>query len=105
MESHRFHHNLTDLIDEDDAGLNFVRQREDGSRQLLRLAVPHVSQRGGLQVDELAARGFRRCLGDHRLPATWRAVQQHTCEDKTSTKVTRLKICYNTTKTAERSIT
>lgn len=83
LKSHHFHHNLTDLVDEDDARLNFVRQWEDGGCQLLRLAVPHVGQRGGLQVDELAARGFGCCLGDHRLPTSWRTEQQHTCKDKT----------------------
>lgn len=64
---------LTNLIDEDDAGLDFHRQREDGGRQLLRLAVPLVRQRGRLQVDELTARSLGRRLGDQSLSAPWRA--------------------------------
>lgn len=74
--------NLTDLVDKNDAGLNFDGQREDSSRQLLRLAVPHVSQRGGLEVNKLAARGFGCCLGDHGLPTSWGTKQQNTCKRK-----------------------
>lgn len=69
--SNNCRHELTDLIDEDDTGLDFDSQWEDGSCQLLRLSVPHVCQRGGLKVDELAARRFGRRLCNHGLPTSW----------------------------------
>src|SRR5699024_8560510 len=43
-----------DLVDEDDARLNFDGQGEDSCRQLLRLAVPLVGERRYVQIDEAA---------------------------------------------------
>jgi len=67
----------TDFVNEDDGRLQFERQREDGGRQLLGLAVPLVGQRGRLQVDEAEARLFGRRLGDESLAAPGRTVEQH----------------------------
>lgn len=74
-ESHYCRQKRTNLINKNNAGLEFDGQREDGGGQLLWFPVPHVCQRRGLKVDEFAAWGFSCCLGDHSLPTAGRTVQ------------------------------
>lgn len=70
---------VTYLVDEDESGLQFDGQGENGGGELLRFAVPLVRQRAGLQIDEAEARLLGRRFGDQRLPATRWPVKQHPC--------------------------
>lgn len=55
---------VTYFINENDAGLNLDGQWEHSSSQLLRFAVPLVSQSGGLEINKAASRCFRCCFGN-----------------------------------------
>lgn len=65
---------LTNLINKDDAGLQFDSEGKDGRREFLRLSVPFISQCGRLQVDEVAAGRSGRRLGDQCFPTSGRSV-------------------------------
>ena len=75
---------FTDLIDEDDGGLELDSQGEDGGGQLLGLAVPLVSQCGGLQVDEAEPGLLGGGFGDQGLTTTRGAIQKHTLKGNTN---------------------
>ena len=66
-----------DLVDEDDAGLEFAGEGEDGIDELIAVAVPFLRQRRDMQVDERGAGFVRERFRKHGLAAAGRAVEQH----------------------------
>jgi len=65
-----------DLVDEDDAGLKFAREREDGVDELVAVAVPLLRKRRDMQIYERGPRLVRKSFGEHGFAAAGRTVEE-----------------------------
>ena len=67
-----------DFVDEDDARLYLAREAEQAGDELVRLAIPLVSENRHGNIDKCRARLLCERLRKHCLPAPGRTVEQHT---------------------------
>ena len=70
--------NGVNFVDEDDAGLEFAGETEDGVDELVGVAVPFLRQGRDVEVDEAGAAFMGEGFGEHGLATTRRTVQKDT---------------------------
>ena len=66
------------LVDEDDTGLEFPREREDRVDDLVGVAVPFFGQGGDVEVYEGGAGLVGESFGEHGFSAAWGSVEENT---------------------------
>lgn len=70
-------HERVDFVDEDDARLQLLGEREEAGDELVRFSEPLVGQAADLDVDEGGATLLGERFGEHGLAASWGAVKEN----------------------------